>query len=124
MRFLALKALLSLLIFDARGLGRDFASMYKVVSQWPVAQRRTDSPAVQLVCDAVNNACVWYPRRVLCLQRSAVTTCLLRHCGVSAKMVMGVQDLPFKAHAWTEVNGRAINERRDVEKIYAVIERC
>jgi hypothetical protein len=124
MQFLMLKALLSLLMFDARGLGRDFVSMYKMVSQWPVAQRTTNARAVQLICDAVNNACVWYPRRVLCLQRSAVTTCLLRNCGVPAKMVMGIQDLPFKAHAWTEVNGRAINERRDVEKVYTILERC
>jgi len=80
--------------------------------------------AVERISKAVNYACVAYPKRVLCLQRSAVTTCLLRSWGVPAQMVMGAQKVPFKAHAWTEVDGRAINERREVQKIYGVWERC
>lgn len=98
--------------------------MYDAVANWPVAHCQVDDAAVQQVCDAVNHACVWYPKRVLCLQRSAVTTCLLRDRGVPAKMVMGAQNLPFKAHAWTEVDGRAINERRNVQRIYSVWGRC
>jgi len=43
---------------------------------------------------------------------------------VPAQMVIGAQKLPFKAHSWTEVNGRAINERFDVQKVYGVWERC
>lgn len=123
MNLLTMKALLALLIFDVRGFGGNFPKMCAVVSHWPVAQRQIPENAVQQVCDAVNNACVWYPKRVLCLQRSAVTTCLLRDCGVAAKMVMGAQNLPFKAHSWTEVDGRAINERRDVQRLYAVLDR-
>lgn len=118
------KALVALLAFDVLGFGRDFAKMYRFVSGWRVSPLTVPQDAVDRICEAVNYACVWYPKRVLCLQRSAVTTCLLRTCGVPAKMVMGAQNLPFKAHAWTEVNGRAINERRDVNKIYCVWERC
>jgi len=124
MSLLTLKALVGLLIFDLRGLGTNFSKMYDAVSNWPVARQKIGAGSVQQVCDAVNHACVWYPKRVLCLQRSAVTTCLLRGCGVPAKMVMGAQNLPFKAHAWTEVDGRAINERRDVQRIYSAWERC
>src|SRR5260370_31169206 len=124
MQFLFWKALIGLLAFDLLGLGRNFAKMHRVVSGWKVAFQTSPPNAVDLVCDAVNYACVVYPKRVLCLQRSAVTTCLLRNCGVCAHMVMGAQKLPFKAHAWTEVNGRAVNERRDVQTIYGVCERC
>lgn len=124
MTLLTIKAMLSLLMFDLRGLGRNFSKMYGAVSNCPVAHCQIDADAVQRVCDAVNHACVWYPKRVLCLQRSAVTTCLLRRCGVPAKMVMGAQNLPFKGHAWTEVDGRVINERRDVQRVYSILERC
>jgi len=124
MRFLIWKVLLGLLAFDVLGFGRNFPKMHRFVSRWRVSLRTAPRDSVDRVCEAINYACVWYPKRVLCLQRSAVTTCLLRTCGVSAKMVMGSQNLPFKAHAWTEVNGRAINERRDVLKIYGVWERC
>ncbi len=123
-RALVWKALLGLLIFDALGFGRRFAQMHQFVSSYRVAQRTPPNLTVEQICDAVNYACVWYPKRVLCLQRSAFTTCLLRHCGIPAKMVFGVQNSPFKAHAWTEVDGRAINERRDVQNIYCVWECC
>ena len=124
MRFLFLRALVGFLVFDARGFGRKFSAMHKFVSSRPVSKRSASPNVVERVCEAVNNASIWYPKQVQCLQRSAVMTCLLRKCGVPAKMVMGAQVLPVKAHAWTEVNGKAINERRDVQRIYAVWERC
>ena len=123
-RILIWKALLGLLVFDALGFGLNFRKMHRFVRGWRVSPRTAPRDGVDRVCEAINYACVWYPKRVLCLQRSAVTTCLLRTLGVSAKMVMGAQNLPFKAHAWTVVNGRAINERRDVHKIYCVWELC
>jgi hypothetical protein len=123
-RFLVWKALLGLLAFDVLGFGNNFARMHRFVTGWKVSPRKAPGDWAGRVCEAINYACVWYPKRVLCLQRSAVTTCLLRHCGVAAEMVMGAQNLPFKAHAWTEVDGHAINEPRDVQKIYGVLERC
>jgi len=124
MRLLFWKALIGLLTYDALLLSRNFARMHKLVRGWRIAPGNPDPNVVERVCKAVNHACVWYPKGVLCLQRSAVTTCLLRSYGVSAQMVIGAQKLPFKAHAWTEVNGHAINERRDVQSVYGVWERC
>ena len=123
MQFLFWKALIGLLAYDLL-LGRGFAKMHALVSSWKVAPRILRAETIEQVCKAVNYACVAYPKRVLCLQRSAVTTCLLRDCGIPAHMVVGAQKLPFKAHAWTEVKGHAVNERRDVKKIYGVWERC
>jgi Transglutaminase-like superfamily len=121
--FLVLKALVGLFAFDALGFGRNFARMHRFVTTYKIFQRAPSVQVVDQVARAVDHARAWYPKRVLCLQRSAVTTCLLRRCGVPAKMVIGAQNLPFKAHAWTEVNGRAINERRDVQRLYAIWER-
>jgi len=39
-------------------------------------------------------------------------------------MVLGAQKFPFRAHAWVEVGGRAINERNNVQARYGVWERC
>jgi len=124
MRFLTWKAFIALLGFDVLGFSRNFAKMHRFVSSRKVSPRLAAPDAVHRVCDAVNNACVWYPKRVLCLQRSAVVTCMLRRYGVPAQLVMGAQKVPFKAHAWTEVDGRAVNERNDVQKKYGVWERC
>lgn len=125
MKFLFWKALFGLLAFDILSLNRNFSRMHKLVAGWKVKTQEAPRDAVERVCTAVNYACSWYPKRARCLQRSAVTACLLRSCGVPADMVMGAQkSTPFKAHAWVEVNGRAINERTDVQNIYGVWERC
>jgi hypothetical protein len=123
-RFLFGRAFLGLALFDLLRLAKDFGKSYALLRQWNVDQRIPTSDAVEQVSKAVNYACAWYPKRVLCLQRSIVTTCLLRQCGIPARIVFGAQPIPFKAHAWTEVDGRAINERRDVQRLYLIWERC
>ncbi len=123
-RLLFWKALFGLFAFDALGLSRNFAMLHRIVSTWEMANEDARPDITDLVCNAVNHACAWYPKRALCLQRSVVTTCILRNCGIPAEMVLGAQRLPFKAHAWVEVHGRAINERTDVQATYGVWERC
>lgn len=124
MRFAFWKALHGLIAFDTLGHGRNFAKMHRFISTRQVAPRSASADTVPKVCEAVNRACVLYPKRVFCIQRSVVLTCLLRTYGVAAQMSMGAQKVPFKAHAWVEVDGHAINERNAVQDIYDVWERC
>ncbi len=98
--------------------------MYSTVKNWKVTREPGDRGAVEGICTTVNYACALYPKQALCLQRSFVTTYMLRRHGIAARMVLGAQVLPFKAHAWVEVEGRAINERADVQAIYGIWERC
>jgi hypothetical protein len=72
------------------------------------------------VCTAVAKACSLYPRTVKCLQRSSVTAYLLRAHGVQARLVFGVQRFPFYAHAWVEVDGQVVNDRK-VATLYQAI---
>jgi len=123
-RCLVSRAVIGLLLFEFLSSRAAFSRIHAVVAAWPTAAAHSAPDSVQRVCRAVNHACVWYPKRVLCLQRSAVTVCLLRNCGITAEMVIGAQKCPFKAHAWTEVAGRPVNERTDVQRNYLVWERC
>jgi hypothetical protein len=81
-------------------------------------------PSVLNLCRAMNLACVFYIRNVLCLQRSAATTLLLRRYGHNAELVIGAQVLPFKSHAWVEADGAIVNDKPYVADIYHVLERC
>jgi hypothetical protein len=120
---LFLRAFLVLLAYDFLSVVYRFQTLYSMVKQWRiVGNPKPDT--VDRVCAAVNYACVWYPKQALCLQRSFVTTYLLRKHGIQAQMVLGAQKLPFKAHAWVEVAGQAINERSNVQDRYAVWDRC
>jgi hypothetical protein len=123
-RFLFWKAISAFVAFDVLGFNKSFAALHNFVKSWITLPGNSDPDAVDRVCKALNLASVWYPKQVLCLQRSAVATCLLRNCCVPAQMVIGAQKFPFRAHAWTEVGGRTVNERRNVHDIYLVWERC
>ena len=121
---LLFRALFLLVIYDILRVSSRFKTVHSIVKSWRVSARLADSHTVDGICTAVNYACVWYPKQVLCLQRSFVTTYLLRKQGVSANMVLGAQKLPFKAHAWVEINGETVNERSNVQAIYAIWDRC
>jgi Transglutaminase-like superfamily len=121
---LFLRALFMLFAYDILSLLCGFQTLYSMVKSWKVTGQAADSDVIDRVCTAVNYACIWYPKQALCLQRSFVTTYLIRKHGVSANMVLGAQKLPFKAHAWVEVEGQAVNERSNVQATYAVWDRC
>ena len=121
---LFIRALLTLVGYDVLSTFCRFNTIYSMVKDWRVASAPSSQNTINRVCMAVNYACIWYPKQALCLQRSFVTTYLLRKHGVAAHMVLGAQKLPFKAHAWVEVDGHAINERSNVQATYAVWDRC
>lgn len=118
------EALFMLFAYDILSALCRFQTIYSMVRGWKVDSKTDGSDVIDRVCTAVNYACVWYPTQTFCLQRSFVTTYLLRKHGVSAQMVIGAQKLPFKAHAWVEVDGCAVNERSNVQATYAVWDRC
>ena len=74
------------------------------------------------LCHAMDLACALYPKRVLCLQRSAATLFLLRHHGWNAQLVIGVQILPFKSHAWVELNRKVVSDKPYMRGMYHVVE--
>ena len=85
----------------------------------PVDGLRHDSDKL---CSAMDLACAFYPKRTLCLQRSAATLLLLRHHGWNAQLVIGAQTVPFKSHAWVEVNGGVVSDKPYMRQMYQVVE--
>ena len=124
MSFLVLRAYLRLFQFDlclARG---NLQALYDKVRTYTTAKVPTSADSTERICSAVDMACIWYWKEVLCLQRSAATACLLKRHGVPAQMVLGAQQMPFKAHAWVEVHGRVVNDKPYMREMYAVLDRC
>jgi len=124
MTLLFLNALFGLVAFDLLLAIGKFAAVHRTLRRRKVANAHGTADVTEQVLRAVNLACMWYPKRALCLQRSFVTVCLLRNHGISAQMVLGAQKIPFIAHAWVEVDGCAVNERSNVQARYGVWERC
>jgi hypothetical protein len=119
---LGVRAWCGLAAFDvAARLG--FARVHVAVRACRVNATSRHAPAVDEVVWAVEEACVWYVKRVPCLQRSAVAARLLRRCGVRAELVIGFRPLPFESHAWVEVDGRVVNDRQQYRTAFTVIDR-
>ena len=102
----------------------DFAALYRAVRELPVGNWSQINPDLEAICHAVDLACVLYWTDVRCLQRSAATVQLLKKYGIPAVLVIGVQQLPLKSHAWAEVQGRIVNDKPYVSDIYTVLDRC
>lgn len=124
MRFLVLQAYVKLIHFDQYVVRRNFSALYEGVRTYPIRQCAVPCEVVQRICAAVDMASIWYWRQTPCLQRSAATVCLLRRYGVSAQLVIGVQHLPFKAHAWVEVDGHVVNDKPYTREMYLALDRC
>jgi hypothetical protein len=124
MSLLVLKAYCTLIQFDVSLSRGNFAKLYNKVRNCPVATHASAPDVIENICSAIDMACIWYWKEVLCLQRSAATACLLKKSGVTAQMVIGAQQMPFKSHAWVEVNGRVVNDKPYTPEMYAVLDRC
>lgn len=112
-------AWVGLALFDLVLLVASLKVLCAGVRRWPIRRSHPTDPEISLrVCSAVERACVWYPRKAVCLQRSAVTTCLLRAQGLRARMTLGVRPMPFMAHAWVEVEGSVVNDWPNVKRFY------
>lgn len=124
MSLLVPRAYLMLIHFHFYLVRGDFSMLYKSVRNTQPRKAPSIHDAVERICAAVDMACIWYWKEVLCLQRSAVTACLLKRYGVPAQMVIGAQQIPFRAHAWVEVNGRVVNDKPYAPEMYGVLDRC
>jgi hypothetical protein len=123
MRTLTLQGFSLLVVFHLYLARGNFAALHEKVRRCPLSRIRRARLTVDDVCHAMDLACIWYPKEVLCLQRSAATTSLLRHCGFPAQLVVGARPMPFEAHAWVEVDGQVVNDKPYVPEMYAVLDR-
>jgi hypothetical protein len=120
--WLTLHAWCVLALFDSTQL-LGFQLTYALIrrTQPKVSKSRPCSP--EDIVWAIDEACVWYFKRVTCLQRAAVATWLLRRHSVPAALVIGYRPMPFESHAWVEVNGIVINDRPQYQRFFTVLDR-
>jgi hypothetical protein len=120
-----LEAYARLLAHDSFMRGHDMAQLHQEVKTYPLQIRRLQTPDVsEAVSRALDCACAFYPKEALCLQRSVVLVKMLRKRGLHATMIIGAQKLPFKAHAWVEIDGLVINDRLACRERFLVLEVC
>ena len=73
---------------------------------------------IAAIATAVNRASRYYPKSPACLQRSVALASMLRKRGIAAELQIGVQNYPFKSHAWVEVAGKVINDVPHIREVF------
>lgn len=117
-------AFLGLLAFDLLLKFRGFRSLIERVHRWPTTEpRKTDLEICRHVRAMVDRAQIYYPKKAMCLQHSAVVTCLLRRRGVPAQMVLAAHEFPIRVHAWSEFQGHVVNDQQSVKSRHREIRR-
>lgn len=107
-----------LMVFRGFAALRSFAARVK-----PLHRGESQSFSVWEICRAMDYACIFYWKPVLCLQRSTATAIILKRYGYSATVVIGAQVLPMRSHAWVEVGSEIVNDKAYVASRYKILER-
>lgn len=106
--FLVCRALYEIVRYDALLSSRGSGFILSRMRGQSVAATPGGLELERAICDAVLLATCFYPKPVLCLQRSVCTVRLLRKYGIDGRLVIGYRPSPFFSHAWVEVNGRVV----------------
>jgi hypothetical protein len=70
---------------------------------------------------ALNKACFYFPIRVKCLEWSFALYFLARKYSVNCQFVVGLQNYPFKSHAWIEYKNRIVADSPTLNEALAII---
>ena len=98
-----------------------FDSLYSHSLKDPRLSREIQSDFEQIdvfqsCIDAVQIACLILPWRALCLPRSFTICSMLKRRNFPAKIVIGVEGLSLRPHAWVECGETAIDTIRDTQE--------
>lgn len=67
-----------------------------------------DDSLLPTLIDALNQACLYFPIRVKCLEWAVSLTLMAIKSGIDCQFSIGVQAKPFSAHAWAEYKGKVL----------------
>lgn len=93
----------------------------KSISQSSILWKPPSLSYSVMVAKALDKACLLYPKKTVCLPFAATLAVLLFKEKYRCDFVIGVQNLPFYAHAWVEVDGSVVNDRQELRTKLAPI---
>lgn len=80
-----------------------------------------DSKEFSVLVTALNKACFYFPVKTKCLEWSAALIFMALRRKWKCNIEIGIQNLPFAAHAWVKANDEVIADTADLPETLSVI---
>lgn len=93
----------------SRGLSREIAA----AARWSGRASIDDPAACRRAAESFEAARSWFPGGRRCLPDSLALHRMLSRRGLSAMLVIGVRNQPFRAHCWVQSGEWLLNDRLD-----------
>lgn len=76
---------------------------------------------ISLLGAALDKVCLFYPKKTYCLPWAGTLALLAFKRGWKCQFFIGIQTLPFYAHAWIEYQGKIVNDSLEIQERLAPI---
>ncbi|MBU0455432.1 MAG: lasso peptide biosynthesis B2 protein [Gammaproteobacteria bacterium] len=98
---------------------------YALIQKIKTAEKRKSNhnrtPNFEPLIKAMHKACYFYPAHTACLEWASALTLLALKQNIPCRLQIGVQNLPFAAHAWVEYEGKIIADQPNLSEQLSVI---
>ncbi len=104
-----------------RSAAERLAGLKRLIEQEREHRALTPRRDIDDLVRSLNAACLLYHRRTKCLEWAGALLLVGFQYGFDLRLVVGVQNRPFYAHAWVEHEGRIVGDEPGLRNQLAVI---
>ena len=98
-----------------------FYSLIKAIKRKNIGCVKKDAKEFDILATALNQACFYFPIKTKCLEWSAALTFMGLKRKWKCNLEIGVQNLPFAAHAWVKADDKVIADSKNLPETLSVI---
>jgi hypothetical protein len=88
----------------------------KISKNKPHSLRKVSQAEIDDLINNLDYACLYFPTKTKCLEWAVTYIFLAYRAQFGCDLAIGVQTMPFFAHAWVEINGQALTNSAEVAK--------
>jgi len=108
------------LTIKRRGI-KGIVKRIEVIQERQIPRVTSTKKEQQELADAIDAAATLFPKKIYCLAWAATYVLMALKKGWHSSFVIGVQGMPFYAHAWAEIEGQVINDAPQVREYLSIM---
>jgi hypothetical protein len=100
-----------------------FYSLIKFIKnkKTSLVKNKIDRYNIESLSSALDKACFYFPIKTKCLEWAATLAIMCINRKLMCNLEIGVQNMPFAAHAWVKLDGEVISDSQNLPDSLAII---